>query len=137
MGLCGNFADNVSWRENRWFQPGKKHKNIPDKIHGELWSNHALKTSPTKQMACEDYGNTSNLFRFLSVSMTNFCIFKIPRCSKSRHRWLEEYKPLIDMDTRHDQSFTQRLYSKLKGIMPKCIVNEQRINNMLIFQFKL
>ena len=74
---------------------------------------------------------------FLSVSMTNFCIFKIPRCSKSRHRLLEEYKPLIDMDTRHDQSFMQRLYFKLKGIMPKCIVNEQRINNMLIFQFKL
>ena len=64
----------------------KKNKNIPDKIHDELWSNHALKTSPTKQMACEDYGKTSNLFRFLSVSMANFCIIKIPRCSKSRHR---------------------------------------------------
>lgn len=47
----------------------EKNKNIPDKIHGELWSNHALKTSPTKQMACEDYGKTSNLFRFVSVSL--------------------------------------------------------------------
>ena len=51
------------------FSQEKKHKKIPDKIHGALWSNHALKTSPTKQMASEDYRKTSNLFRFVSVSL--------------------------------------------------------------------